>query len=402
MKIAFIHNEKKVGTGAYYINDLISLKLKERGVMVKHFYPSTNLIDTPANLKGLSNILFFHSLLEHRKEILQCDLIQGTTYTPLTFLAYDIPVVSHFGSTTQGFLDKVPLAFKVNEGTRKFWYDLKKNGVLKEVNLKTKRPLRDIAEIEHYVANRSTKVVATSMVVAKELKKFVKSNSHLSVIHNAIEDYWFLLPYKKPSKNISLVFLGRLGADSFNLKLKGVDRLFDWYSHFPDLDKHTFAITTNELLTNYLNERLPNHVMHANIIKDQIPTLLNKFSGSIFFVSSRYEGFSLSLIEGMSQGLIPIVYSVGVASEIIKNGVNGFLVSNQSQVIRYTKKILADPDMRKRMSLEAYKTAQNFTADKLVDQLSKLYDQILNEAPVKRRMISLKERFDNWRDVNKK
>ncbi len=40
MKVAFIHNEKKTGTGANYINDLMFLKLQEAGVEVKNFYPA--------------------------------------------------------------------------------------------------------------------------------------------------------------------------------------------------------------------------------------------------------------------------------------------------------------------------------------------------------------------------
>ncbi len=44
MKVAFIHNEKKIGTGAHYINDLMSLKLKEAGVEMKNFYPMRVLL----------------------------------------------------------------------------------------------------------------------------------------------------------------------------------------------------------------------------------------------------------------------------------------------------------------------------------------------------------------------
>jgi len=103
MKIAFIHNDKKLGTGAHYINELMAIKLRERGVEVKNFYPRTSLIDPPIHLKGFSNILFFYSLLEKKNEIMRFNLIQGTTYTPLPFLAFNIPVVSHFGSTTRIF-----------------------------------------------------------------------------------------------------------------------------------------------------------------------------------------------------------------------------------------------------------------------------------------------------------
>ena len=103
MKIAFIHSDKKIGTGAHFINDLIACKLREKGVEVNNFYPQFLLTDTPIHFKGINNILFFYSLLEKREEILRHDIIQGTTYTPLAFLRFSKPVVSHFGSTTVGF-----------------------------------------------------------------------------------------------------------------------------------------------------------------------------------------------------------------------------------------------------------------------------------------------------------
>jgi hypothetical protein len=68
MKIAFIHHDKKISTGAHYINDLIKIKLRERGVKVRNFYPKAPLIDSPHHLRGLKNILFFYSLLENKEE----------------------------------------------------------------------------------------------------------------------------------------------------------------------------------------------------------------------------------------------------------------------------------------------------------------------------------------------
>lgn len=140
MKIAFIHNEKKIGTGSNYINDLISKKLKEKGVQVKNFYPKLELIDHPLHLKGLANILFFYSLLDYKKEILKYSLIQGTTYTPLPFLASQIPVISHFGSTTKNFLCSTPLAKNIERSTKHIWYLLRKDGVINELNVKTRKP----------------------------------------------------------------------------------------------------------------------------------------------------------------------------------------------------------------------------------------------------------------------
>ena len=89
IRVAFIHNEKRIHTdmhtGAAQINRLMAQTLGKFGVQVRHFYPRHQLSDTPMHLRGIANILFFYSMLEHKKEILKFDIIQGTTYTPLPF-----------------------------------------------------------------------------------------------------------------------------------------------------------------------------------------------------------------------------------------------------------------------------------------------------------------------------
>ena len=380
MKVAFIHNERKIGTGAHYINDLMALKLREEGVEVKSFYPRTSLVDTPIHLGGLKSILFFYSLLEHRKEILKFNIIQGTTYTALPFLAYPVPVVSHFGSTTRGFLNATPKARDLERATSKIWYNLKKQGAIGELNLKTRRPLRDIAEIEEYVASRATAVVATSQHVVKELIDAGVKSEKIHLIHNAIEDYWFATPPEPIIDIPRIVFLGRLGNDAFTLKLKGLDRLIHLYQRFPNVPKLTFSITTNKRLAAWMRSNIPNHAMWANLPKDRLPAYLRPFRGSILFIPSRYEGFSLSLVEGMSQGLIPVVYPVGVAPEIIRNGENGFIVSSQNEAIQKVDELLSNKILRESMSLEASMTARQFSSQRIAQQLMKLYNDIIKES----------------------
>ncbi len=383
MKIAFIHNEKKLGTGAHYINDLMSLKLRDSGIDIKNFYPRTSLMDIPTHLGGLKSILFFYSLLERRKEILKFNIIQGTTYTPLPFLAYPVPVVSHFGSTTRGFLRATPMAKDLEKATRKFWYRLKKDGVLTELNLKTRRPLRDIADIEEYVASRATAVIATSGQVRQELLSAGISEDSIHLIHNAIEDYWLEPAVHIPLAIPHLVFLGRLGNDSFTLKLKGVDRLVHLYCQFPSVPKITLCITKNKKLTTWLRSQIPLHTVYANMQKDRLPEILQPLRGSILFIPSRYEGFSLSLIEGMSQGLVPIVYSVGVAPEIICNGENGYIVSSQAEAIEKTRQIIADPQLRERLACQAIETAKEFSSVVIAHKLLTLYNSIILSQPVR-------------------
>lgn len=379
MKIAFIHNEKKLGTGSHYINDLMSLKLKESGVEMKNFYPSVSL-DTPIHLGGLKNILFFHSLLERRKEILKYDLIQGTTYTPLPFLAYPIPVISHFGSTTKGFLEATPRASQMETDLKHIWYDLKKVGAIKEVNIKTRRPMRDIAEIEEYVASKAEAIIATSLNVKNELLEMGIEEKKIHIIHNAIEDYWFDNHRPDPIDEPHIVFLGRIGGDAFTMKLKGVDRLIHLYQHFDDVKKTTICMTSNKSIVSWLLNELPNHSLYVNMKKDKIPQVIKGLRGSILFISSRYEGFSLSLIEGMSQGLVPIVYAVGVAPEIIHNGVNGFIVSSQEEAVEKVRQLLSDTKLRKKCSLAAEQTSLQFSSSLIAEKLLKLFGKEIKQS----------------------
>lgn len=377
MKVAFIHNEKKIGTGAHYINDLMASKLKEEGVEVKNFYPRASLVDTPVHLGGLKSILFFYSLLERRKEILKFQLIQGTSYTPLPFLAYPVPVVSHFGSTTRGFLSATPRAESLEKETSKIWYQLRKQGAIKELNVKTRRPLRDIADIEEYVASHAAAVIATSEQVHSELVKAGVKPENIRLVHNAIEDYWFETPPGPMADIPRIIYLGRLGNDAFTLKLKGLDRLIHLYKHFPDVPKLTFTITQNKKLAAWMRSEIPNHAMWANLPKDRLPTYLQPFRGSIMFIPSRYEGFSLSLIEGMSQGLVPVVYPVGVAPEVIRNGENGFIVTSQAGAIEKIEQLLRDAPLCEHISVEAVKTAHKFSGNIIAHKLMELYSSVI-------------------------
>mgnify|MGYP001610842524 CR=1 FL=1 len=377
MKIAFIHSDKKIRTGAQFINDLIACKLREKGVEVNNFYPQFLLTDTPAHFKGVNNILFFYSLLEKREEILRHDIIQGTTYTPLAFLRFSKPVVSHFGSTTIGFLRAVPKTNLLENGCSDVFFRLKQSGAIRELNIKTRRPLNDIASIEQYAAERADYVIATSDIVKNDLIGVGIAAEKIEVIHNAIEDYWFETPNVNLENSATLVFLGRIGEDPFTLKLKGVDRLISLFERFPEVDKFSVVMSRNKKLIQWMRDNIPNHSIAVNAVKDAIPALLKKYAGGIALLTSRYEGFSLSLVEAMSQGLVPISFSVGIAPEIIRNEKNGFIVHTLDEAEEKINLLLKNPALRHRLSLSAKETAKQFRSDAMIEKMLALYKKIL-------------------------
>src|SRR3990167_8302965 len=183
MKVAMIHNEKRIATGAHHINQIMAMALKERGATVRSFYPRWQLADAPIHMRGLSNILFFHSLLEHKDDILQYHIIQGTTNTPLPFLSFKTPLVSHFGSTTIGFLKSVPKTSLLLSEERLIWHELRDLGIISGLEIETFRPLRDIADMEKLVATRVTRCIAASENVKDELINMGVLPERIRVIH---------------------------------------------------------------------------------------------------------------------------------------------------------------------------------------------------------------------------
>jgi glycosyltransferase involved in cell wall biosynthesis len=383
IKIAFIHNERRVHsgmhTGAAQINRLMAAALAAKGVAVKNFYPRHQLTDTPAHLKGIANILFFYSMLEHKDKMLQYDIIQGTTYTPLPFLVFNTPVVCHFGSTVRGFLEGVPHTKDLPRSEKEIFKEFVKLGIIPELDFNTFRPMEDIADIEALAASRATMSIATSQKVKDELVGMGIPAEKIRVIHNAIEDYWFEPQREEKIGEPHLVFLGRLGNDVFTLKLKGLSRLINFYRAFPGTPKTTICMTTNRKLKDWLRVSFPRHYMFVNLRKDLIPGALSPRYGSILFLASRYEGFSLSLIEGMSQGLVPISYPVGVAPEVIKNGENGYLINSQEEAIARARELLNDNDARLAMAAKAKETAQQFKSERIAENLLDLYRHIKDE-----------------------
>jgi len=135
-------------------------------------------------------------------------------------------------------------------------------------------------------------------------------------------------------------------------------------------------MTTNRKLKEWLRVAFPKHYMYTNMRKDLIPGALAPLYGSILFLSSRYEGFSLSLVEGMSQGLVPIAYSVGVVPEVIKNGENGYIVSTLEEACARARELLADDTKRLTMAQAAKASAGQFKSFNISSQLISLYQNL--------------------------
>lgn len=379
MRILFIHTEKKLPFGAHFINDLIVKTLRQKGHVVDTIYPSESIEMFSKSLTGISNILFFYSLVHKKCDVKKYDIIQGTTYTVLPFIGNGSPVVSHFGSTTYGFLKKVPSQIKLKkekEQLTEILAELKDTLNITQGGASIKA-LRDISQIEIEVARKSHLVIATSEKVKKELVRNKVNPHKIKVIHNAIEDFWFTSkPIKKVKPLAQLVYLGRMGDDLFTVKLKGITRLISILRTFPDIEKNVIGMCNKITQYEKILTAVPKTHTYLSVEKRRIPFILKTHYADIYINTGRYEGFCLSLIEAMSQGLIPIIFPIGVAPEIIKNGKNGFIVHNLNEMREKIDLLKENQAKRAKMAKEAMKTSLQFTPAKMTDELVKEYKKL--------------------------
>jgi glycosyltransferase involved in cell wall biosynthesis len=377
--ILYIHQEKKPKYGAHYINELIISKLRKKGCSVETIYPAESISLFSKSLTGIGNMLFFYSLISHKNHADNYDIVQGTTYTVLPFLGSKTPVISHFGSTTYGFLKSVPSLRRLESEKNSLlgiYSNLKENlGITRRSS--SIKSLRDISRIEVEVARKSTAVIASSEKVRNELVKNGVKAERIHVVHNAIEDYWFRTkPFKRVKNIAGIVYLGRMGDDTFTIKLKGINRLLYILKKFPNLDKHVIGMCSKVDRYYRLFSGIPRVSASLSVEKKQIPALLRQHYADIYVNPGRYEGFCLSLIEAMSQGLVPVTFPIGVAPEIIVNGKNGYIVNNLDSMAKTLCMLAKNPAKRKIMAESAMKTAGEFSANRMAGQLMEIYAEV--------------------------
>ena len=100
-------------------------------------------------------------------------------------------------------------------------------------------------------------------------------------------------------------------------------------------------------------------------------------SASIFMMTSRYEGFPMTLTEAQQNGVVPIAFgSYGAVYDIIKDGENGYIVPPFDEDL-YSKKLLnlmRDDKLRNQMAANAVKSCRKFSIETIGLQWQELFE----------------------------
>ena len=98
-------------------------------------------------------------------------------------------------------------------------------------------------------------------------------------------------------------------------------------------------------------------------------------------MSSAYEGFPLALLEGAASGLPLVSYDCSRGpSEIVKDGINGFLVrrGDEKGLADGICRLIEDPELRHEMGKQALKTSEAFSVEAIMSEWTNLFDSLLD------------------------
>jgi glycosyltransferase involved in cell wall biosynthesis len=161
---------------------------------------------------------------------------------------------------------------------------------------------------------------------------------------------------------LRIVFLGNV------IPRKGLETLIDAVARLP-ADDWSLCIVgdleSDRALIRRLRQRIQGHRLRDRIwlagrcSDDEVASILR--AAHVLVVPSSYEGFGIAYLEGMSFGLPAIGTTLGGASEIITNGVNGWLVQpgDDGDLSARLLELIRDRDLLARMSRAALKRAQD-------------------------------------------
>jgi len=191
-----------------------------------------------------------------------------------------------------------------------------------------------------------SKYIAVSKEVEKTMIKSIKiSNRKIIYIHNGVILKQFKSNNKKADSVIRIGIVGRFEEQKNYLEL--IDIIID-------IIKENTTINIKVLFAGdgkQKEEVMQKAMQFKNIIFLGNVTRMKEFYEKIdiFASYSKYEGFSLALIEAIASQCVPIVTETSGVNEIIIDGYNGYIVPQNKKDIykKYLNKLIKDIDIRK-------------------------------------------------------
>lgn len=236
------------------------------------------------------------------------------------------------------------------------------------------------------------KILCVSETVKNHFKTILKIRNHskLCVIYDGVaeilEPNKGVIDLKKEyAIDATSKIIGNIANHSKAKDLKTLIRTVNQLVNINKLrDIHVFQIGSFSKLTNELKKLVKEYHLEKYItflgFTENASLFLPQFD--IFVMTSEREGGPTSVLEAFQNKIAVVSTKVGVINDVINNGINGFSteVSNFKELAKDIEIILRNDSLKIKFIKESYQLyLDNFTAEKLGSNTSKIYNTVLRK-----------------------
>jgi glycosyltransferase involved in cell wall biosynthesis len=233
--------------------------------------------------------------------------------------------------------------------------------------------------VEQELFRISRRITAVSRTVSSELGEYGLDSTKITVVGNGVDSQSFF-PCRQQNNNEEYVlYTGGLKAR------KGLFDLIQCASYVSKIRSRTMFIICGR---GPYRKKIEHAVTKMGLEKRVIfpgyvsrNDLIHLYqNATVHVVPSHYEGMPTVLLEAMSCGLPVVATDIGGNNEVVKSGVNGFLVpSKRPEVMaEAVVKLLDDVSLRENMGTLARNTIlMHYTWDKVADKILECYERMI-------------------------
>lgn len=211
------------------------------------------------------------------------------------------------------------------------------------------------------------------VVLTEEDRRYWGNLHNITVIPNART---FTPSQTADMKNKKVIAVGRYTYQ------KGFERLIEaWHLIIPDFPDWRLEIVGDGEQQAMLKEMTARYGIENSVVLVPANNEIEKhyLSSSVYAMTSRYEGLPMVLLEAQAFGLPIISFNCKCGpSDIVNNGKNGFLVE-ESDIPAFAsqlRKVMADIELRKKMSRNALETSKKFSVEPVMSRWMQLFKSL--------------------------
>lgn len=257
------------------------------------------------------------------------------------------------------FIVRVPGDFAWEQGTQRFGV---KDTIDDFQNKKYDWKTEMFRSIQKFVVSHADMVVVPSDYFLDLVSRWGVEENRIKRIYNGVS-----VPEGLPETDIKekiIVSAGRL------VPWKGFDDLLKILKDLGDYKLEIFGDGEDLKRLQGIARELSLYDRVSFMGQVDRKTLLSHIkSASVFALASKFESFSFQIVESMMVGTPVVAYDIGNLSEIVKNGENGFLVSDISAFSEKIKFISENKEERNVFSKKATLASLDFGLSNCVDTL---------------------------------